>query len=195
MLRERRKVAHAPAKCQRRRGLAPASRAATAPFRRSRQQITLALAVSPLLLFGTTRALAGVHGAVRGPGVVQPRAVVFRAAFGGPFYWDPFWYPYPGFGWGISYTYGPPLYGGYARLPPRNAAPVELHVSPRKADVIVDGTNVGQARDFNSRAYPTWLKAGTHELELSYKGYQTLRVKFEGRRGRAYRVHYALNEG
>jgi len=61
--------------------------------------------------------------------------------------------------------------------------------------VIVDGTAVGQARDFNSRAYPLWLKAGTHELELSYRGYQTLRVKFEVKRGRAYRVHYDLHEG
>jgi len=157
--------------------------------------MTLTLALCSLLLFGTTRALAGVRGAVRGPGVVRQRAVVFRAAFGGPFYWDPFWYPYSGFGWGISYAYGPPFYGGYAQLPPRNAAPVELHVSPRKADVIVDGTNVGQARDFNSRAYPLWLKTGTHTLELGRPGYQTLRVKFEVKGGRAYRVHYELREG
>jgi len=157
--------------------------------------MTLALALFSLLLFGNTRALAGVRGAVRGPGVVRQRTVVFRAAFGGPFYWDPFWYPYPGFGWGISYAYGPPFYGGYAQLPPRNAAPAELHVKPRKSTVIVDGTVVGQARDFSSQAYPMWLKAGTHQLELSYKGYQTLRVKFEVKRGRAYRVHYELNKG
>ena len=93
-------------------------------MRRARQHMTLALALSSLLLFGNTRALAGVRGAVRGPGVVRQRTVVFRAAFGGPFYWDPFWYPYPGFGWGISYAYGPPFYGGYAQLPPRNAADV-----------------------------------------------------------------------
>src|SRR5580765_4721093 len=110
-------------------------------MRHARQHVTLALAFSPLLLFGTTRALAGVRGVARGPGVVQQRVVVFQPAFGRPYFWDPFWYPYPGFGWGISYAYGPPLYGGYAQLPPRNAAPVELHVSPRKADVIVDGTN------------------------------------------------------
>ena len=35
MLRERRKVAHAPTKCQRRSGLAPPARAATASFRRA----------------------------------------------------------------------------------------------------------------------------------------------------------------
>ena len=164
-------------------------------MRRARQHLTLALALTPLLLFGTTRALAGVRGAVRGPGIVQHRAVVFGPVFTRTYFWDPFWYPYPGFGWGISYAYGPPAYGGYAQLPPRNAAPVELHVSPRKADVVIDGTNVGQARDFNSRAYPLWLKAGTHTLELGRPGYQTLRVKFEVKRGRAYRVHYELREG
>ncbi len=164
-------------------------------MRRARQHLTLALALTPLLLFGTTRALAGVRGAVRGPAIVQHRAVVFGPVFTRTYFWDPLWYPYPGFGWGISYAYGPPAYGGYAQLPPRNAAPVELHVSPRKADVVIDGTNVGQARDFNSRAYPLWLKAGTHTLELGRPGYQTLRVKFEVKRGRAYRVHYELREG
>jgi len=109
--------------------------------------------------------------------------------------WDPWWYPYPGLGYGFSYQYAPYPYPRYAQLPPRNIAPVELHVSPRKADVIVDGTNVGQARDFNSAAYPLWLKAGTHTLELSRSGYLTLRVKFMVQKGRAYRVHYELREG
>jgi hypothetical protein len=121
--------------------------------------------------------------------------VVVEPIFARPYFWDPFWYPYPGYGWGFSYSYGAPPYGGYAQVPPRNSAPVELHVSPRKSEVIVDGTDAGQARDFNSQAYPLWLKAGTHTLELRRPGYQTLRVKIEARRGRAYRVHYELREG
>jgi hypothetical protein len=99
------------------------------------------------------------------------------------------------YGGEISYASEPYPYGGYDQAPPRNAAPVVIHISPRKASVIVDGTNVGQARDFDSRAYPLWLKVGTHNLELSYKGHQTLRVKFEVKRGRAYRVHYELRDG
>jgi len=162
-------------------------------MRRARQQTTLALALAPLLLLGSTGATAGGRTALRGPGPVRQRVVVVRPAFVDPFFWDPFWYT--GFGWGLSYSYGPPPYDGYAQVPPRNAAPVELHVSPRKATVIVDGTNVGQARDFSSRAYPLWLESGTHELELSHRGYQTLRVKLEAKRGRAYRIHYDLHEG
>ena len=162
-------------------------------MRRARQHMTLALALAPLLLLGTPGAAAGGRSVVRSPGGVRQQAVVVRPVFVDPFFWDSFWYP--GFGWGLSYSYGPSPAYGYARIPPRNAAPVELHVRPRKSTVIVDGTVVGQARDFNSRAYPLWLKAGTHELELSYRGYQTLRVKFEVKRGRAYRVHYELREG
>jgi len=152
-----------------------------------------ALALAVLCFTGATVATAGGRLVFRGSAVVRGPEILVGPAFYDPFFWDPFWYPR--FGWGVYSSYGPAPYYGYAQIPPRDGAPVELHVSPRKSTVIVDGTNVGQARDFNSRAYPMWLKAGTHELELSYKGYQTLRVKFEVRRGRAYRVHYELNEG
>src|SRR5206468_10360187 len=75
------------------------------------------------------------------------------------------------------------------------AVPNKVPAIPRKATLVVDGTSVGQAGDFSSRAYPLWLPAGTHDLELSYKGYQTLRVRFEATRGRAYLIHYDLRGG
>ncbi len=152
-----------------------------------------ALALAVVALTGGTLGAAGGRLGVRGTAVVRGPAVIVRPVFYDPFFWDPFWYPR--LGWGVYSSYGPAPYYGYAQLPPRNAAPAELHVKPRKSTVIVDGTVVGQARDFSSQAYPMWLKAGTHQLELSYKGYQTLRVKFEVKRGRAYRVHYELNKG
>lgn len=163
-------------------------------MRRARQAVMLAMTLSfVLLLGGATEASAGVRGSVRAPAAVHTRAFVFGTVYARPYFWDPVWYP--GFGWGVSYAYGPPPYGAYSQPPPRNAGPVELHVRPRKADVIVDGTNLGQARNFDSDAYPLWLKVGTHTLELSRPGYQTLRVKLEVRRGKAYRVHYELREG
>jgi len=151
-----------------------------------------AVALAVICFTGATLATAGGRVGVRGS-VVVGGGVVVRPVFYDPFFWDPFWYPR--YGWGVYASNGPAPYYGYATIPPRNAAPVELHVKPRKATVIVDGSDVGQARDFSSEAYPMWLAAGTHQLELSYKGYQTLRVKFEVKRGRAYRVHYELNEG
>ena len=151
-----------------------------------------AVALAVICFTGATLATAGGRAGVRGSVVVHG-GVVIRPVFYDPFFWDPFWYPR--YGWGVYASYGPAPYYGYAPIPPRNAAPVELHVKPRKATVIVDGSDVGQARDFSSEAYPMWLTAGTHQLELSYRGYQTLRVKFDVNRGRAYRVHYELNEG
>jgi len=158
-----------------------------------RPPVLIPLALAVLFCAGTAMSLAGGTRVVRAAPVVRERQVVVGPLFYDPFFWDPLWYPR--FGWGVYSSYGPAPYYGYAQIPPRDAAPVELHVRPRKAAVIVDGTVVGQARDFSSQAYPMWLKAGTHQLELSYKGYQTLRVKFEVRRGRAYRVHYELNKG
>jgi hypothetical protein len=83
----------------------------------------------------------------------------------------------------------------HPHVPPRSMAPVELHVTPRKALVIVDGLEVGQARDFDSRAYPMWLTSGKHQVEFRYKKHQTLRVTLEVKRGKAYRVTYKLREG
>jgi PEGA domain-containing protein len=102
---------------------------------------------------------------------------------------------YGGIGFGFSYTSPPYPNAQQAQLPPQSAAPVELHINPKKAAVIVDGRNVGEARDFSSRAYPMWLKFGTHVLQFSRPGYQTLLVKFEVRRGKAYKVHYDLHAG
>ncbi len=158
-------------------------------MRRSRPTLLAMLAFVPLLFVGAAPVHAGgrtVHGGV----------VIRSGVYADPFFWDPFWYPR--FGWGVYYStgpYGPPPSYGYGQVRPRNTAPVELHVSPRKATVVVDGTNVGQARDFDSRAYPLWLKAGTHDIELSYRGRQTLRVRFDVKRGSAYRVHYDLRDG
>jgi PEGA domain-containing protein len=160
-------------------------------MRNARPQTMLALA--PLLLLGTTLASANGSTVAGNSRVVQQRVVVVRPAIVEPYFSDASFYP--GFGWGLSYSYGPHPYNSYAQVPPRGAVPIELHVSPRKSTLIVDGTNVGQARDFSSPAYPLWLEAGSHVLELNYPGYQTLRVKFEAKRGRAYRIRYDLREG
>jgi PEGA domain len=163
-------------------------------MRRTRALSILVLTLATLLSLGVSEATAGGRTTIRGGRNVHQGVIVLHGGYVSPYYWDPFWDP--GFGWGVSYAYGP--YGpprAYGYVPPRNAAPVELHVKPRKATVVVDGTDVGQARDFDSRAYPLWLKAGTHHLELRYKDHQTLRVRIEVRRGKAYRVNYELRDG
>jgi len=72
---------------------------------------------------------------------------------------------------------------------------VELHVSPRKASVKVDGYDVGQARDFNSSYTPLFLTPGDHTLELAYPEHQVLRLKVHGAAGQALDLRYDLADG
>lgn len=156
----------------------------------------LALALVPMLLLGGTLGSAEGSTVVGASEIPQLQAAGVSPALFESYFWGPYFYP--SFGWGVTYSYGPSPDGNdgnHVQAPPHAAVPIELHVNPRKATIVVDGTSLGQARDFSSRAYPLWLQAGTHDLELSYKGYQTLRVRFEAKPGRAYRIHYDLRAG
>lgn len=124
-----------------------------------------------------------------------------------PYYGDWYWGPYWSFGlgWGWPYYGYYPYYGGYGSPyyygapygEPVSAGPatVQTDVSPKKADVVLDGEPVGQARDFNG----TWdylpVKPGRHVLEFSAPGYMTMRVQFNARSGGFYPIGYALTKG
>jgi PEGA domain-containing protein len=137
-------------------------------------------------------AWALVAAVLLGTGITAADAHVsfsFGFGFGG---WAPYG-PYPPYGFGLGYTYSPSP--TYMQSPPHDVSPVVLDISPKKATLLIDGEDVGKARDYDSKAYPLLLKKGTHVLELRYKGYRTLRVKFTVRPGKAYRVHYDLHAG
>src|SRR5262245_66667726 len=155
-----------------------------------------ALALVALLILATSVAPVEASTVVWASGPARHSEAVVGPAYVDPYFWDP--YLDPGFGLGVTYSYGSSQDGSDGsdvQAPPRGAVPIELHVNPRKAALVVDGTSAGQARDFSSRAYPLWLPAETHDLELSCKGYHTLRVRFEAERGSAYRIHYDLRAG
>jgi len=117
--------------------------------------------------------------------------------FGDPF-WDPLWdidadlvlgyapYTYPPRAWT---TYGPT---GPAR---HSLVPIELHVHPWKASVIVDDSTLGEARDYNDDAHPLFLTPGDHLVELQYPGYETLRFTLNVQRGLPRDLHYSLIKG
>src|SRR5262245_27386755 len=69
--------------------------------------------------------------------------------YGGPSYYGYWGGYYPGYGY-PAYGYG----YGYRSAPPDSAAAAELHISPRKAQVRLDGYDVGQARDYNDSYTP-----------------------------------------
>ena len=104
-------------------------------------------------------------------------------AFGlGYFYYDPYaWYPdtysaYGGYGYG-GYGYGGSGYPGY--YPGRaysefDTGYLRLRVSPRQAQVFVDGYFAGEVDDYDGIVQGLRLESGTYHIEIVAPGYETL---------------------
>lgn len=92
-------------------------------------------------------------------------------AFGlGYFYYDPFWWTSPAYG--SPYRY-PPYYGygygsGYA------TGGLRLKVTPRQAEVYVDGYYVGVVNEFDGVFQRLNLETGPHRIEVRAPGYEPL---------------------
>jgi hypothetical protein len=118
--------------------------------------------------------------------------------FGDPF-WDPLWDLDADLALGYApYAYPPRewAYDAQAKVAARRGlVPIELHVHPWKASVIVDDSPLGQARDYNDDSHPLFLAAGKHDVELQYPGYETLRFELSVQRGLPRDLHYSLIKG
>ncbi len=92
-------------------------------------------------------------------------------AFGlGYFYYDPYtWYP-PSYYGGYDNGYGG-YYGGYF-----DVGEVRLSVSPRSADVYVDGYFAGRVDDFDGVFQALRLESGPHHIQIVAPGYAPLDV-------------------
>jgi len=102
-------------------------------------------------------------------------------------WYDPLWSP-----WWSGPPYQRPM---VVRPQVAGAGMVVLHIRPRKAEVKVDGVEVGQARDFDFAGSPLWLTPGDHEVDLSYPGYRTLRREIDAKAGLDQHLHYRLERG
>jgi hypothetical protein len=87
--------------------------------------------------------------------IVAPPVVVSRPAFYAPF-WGP-WYPY-----GYVYTY-----------PGAPQASVKTDVTPKDAQVYVDGYYAGDARDFDGVFKHLNVSPGGHTITLYLDGFRT----------------------
>ena len=116
------------------------------------------------------------RAAARGPvRVVQPRSVV--VVRGGYYLADPFWYGYPWYGYGGWYPYQYPV-GGYPypvryRFAEPDSA-VRLEVTPKDAEVFVDGYYAGIVDDFDGVFQRLRVPPGQHEITLYREGYRTV---------------------
>jgi hypothetical protein len=135
------------------------------------------------------------------PGYGRP----YYGYYGRPYYYggyySPYWY---GYGWGVGlgyyglygyygYPYGgayyPYPYGGY---PYRYAAPdsaVRLEVTPKEAEVYVDGYYAGVVDDFDGAFQRLRLPPGSHELTLYHDGYRAVHQTVYLQADATFKVH------
>ena len=89
------------------------------------------------------------------------------------------------------YPFPPP---GYPIFVPEYDAgsSARLLVTPREAEVYVDGRYAGKVRDFHGFTQRLDLPAGGHELALYLDGYRTLREKLYFQAGDSYKIKGAM---
>ncbi|MCC7010711.1 MAG: PEGA domain-containing protein [Acidobacteria bacterium] len=87
------------------------------------------------------------------------------------------WYPYYGMWPQFGYPWGPwggPPYYGYP-MQDQLTASVRVDVTPRDAEVFVDGYSAGRVDDFDGVFQRLRLRPGNHEVTLYKPGYRTIR--------------------
>jgi hypothetical protein len=151
----------------------------------------LATAAVALVLFAAPAATSAQVRVGVGVGVRTHRAVVrgyyapFYSPFYSPFYYSPwywgapYWYPQGYYGYGSGY------YGG---------ASLRLQVSPKEAEVFIDGAYAGQVDNFDGIFQHLDLAPGEHDLELYLPGYRSVQQKVYLQPGNTFRVKYALEK-
>lgn len=126
-----------------------------------------------------------VRGGGRGGAVVVSSPVFFGYGF-----YDPFWGPAWGPGWGYPGWYPPygPQFAG------RDDASARLHITPKQAEVYVDGYLAGQVDDFDGFFQRLDVPAGEHELTFYLDGYETLTHKVVFQSGKTLEISQDLRK-
>lgn len=91
--------------------------------------------------------------------------VIITGGFGygyRPFFYDPFWGPYPYYGYG-AYPIGI-----------RSAGEVRVLATPKQAEVFVDGFYAGVVDDFDGTFQRLHMTPGGHAITLHLEGYRTV---------------------
>jgi PEGA domain-containing protein len=102
--------------------------------------------------------------------------------YGYPYHYDPFW-----MGW-YGYQYRPyPRYGYY-----EPAAELRTQVTPRQAEVYVDGYLTGTVDDFDGIFQRLRVPLGEHEITIYYEGYRSIHQKMLFRPFESYTLREAM---
>lgn len=149
---------------------------------RSKKYLPL-LVLAGIVAFSTLRPAAAEAQFRRG-GVV----VIHSGFFYDPLFYDPW------FGFGYQYGYPPPYpyppYG-YTRRWDLSAS-VRLMVTPKEAEVYVDGYYAGVVNDFDGVFQRLHVPPGDHELTFYREGYHTGRQKLYLAERSDQKLRYAM---
>lgn len=107
----------------------------------------------------------------------------FYSGFYHPYYsgfgaWGP-WYPYPGFGFPAVQD---------------PVVSVRLQISPRDAQVFVDGYAAGVVDDYDGVFQRLRLIPGPHEIVVYYPGHRTLRQRVYYNPGSTHTIRFTLEQ-
>ena len=141
------------------------------------------------------RGRAGIRpGSVRvvGAGFYRPyyyRPYYYRPyyyrSFYNPYFWDAGWGPY-GFYPSIWYS----QYPGYRYV--YDEASLRIQVSPREAQVYVDGYYVGMVDSFDGTFQRLHLSPGEHVIEIFLEGHRTIREPMQFLPREGYQLRRAM---
>jgi PEGA domain len=106
-----------------------------------------------------------------------------------PYYYGGFYAPFYWGGWG-PYPYGYPYYYGQYYYDDTGAA--RLQVSPRNAQVYVDGYFAGVVDNFDGTLQRLNVESGEHELQFHLEGYRPYSLKVLFVRGRTLKITHAM---
>jgi PEGA domain len=157
-----------------------------------RRSLIAALAALSVVTVWPSEALA--QRAVRRPS--GRSVVVVRPSFYYPRYYYPryYWPYYSHYGfydpffWG-QYRYPPPYYGRYYY---DDTGAAQLKVTPRNAQVYVDGYFAGIVDNFDGSLQRLNVEAGEHELQFYLEGYRPFSIKVLFVRGRTVKITHAM---
>jgi hypothetical protein len=118
---------------------------------------------------------------------------------GGYYFADPFWYGYPWYPYPYLYPYQYPI-GGYPYPYPygfRYGEPesaMRLDVTPKEAEVFVDGYYAGIVDDFDGVFQRLRVPPGQHEITLYREGYRTVHQTVYLTADSTFKVRYTMEK-
>jgi hypothetical protein len=156
---------------------------------RKRLIVLVPLSIAAVMALWPTEAAAQRR---RGTRTVIVSARHAYPIYASPFYYDPFWLGW--YGYGYQYRPYPPYgpYGPYGRFGYEPVADLRIQVTPRQAAVYVDGYLVGSVDEFDGVFQRLRAPLGEHEITIYLNGYQTIREKMLLRPYETYHIKQVM---